>query len=70
MIGRLYEWIWQHTTNEPWTNIIRREQKGFPILFMLIFLGGGILLVKLVGRNWWQIVIGILFGILMGHFWW
>jgi len=37
---------------------------------MLIFLGLGILVSKLAGRYWWQILLGFLLGIIVGHVFW
>jgi len=25
MLGKAYEWLWKHTTGEPWTYIMRRH---------------------------------------------
>ena len=48
----------------------RDEQKQAPLVFLLIFLGLGLLAGKLAGRYWWQILLGFLLGVLCGHFWW
>ena len=69
-LARLYEWIYTRIGGKPWTEIIREEQRGAPLLFILIFLGFGILVAKLAGRYWWQILVGFLLGVLCGHFWW
>jgi hypothetical protein len=37
---------------------------------MLIFLGFGVLLGKVAGKYWWQILLGFFIGVLCGHFWW
>ncbi|MBA7694823.1 hypothetical protein ES703_103436 [subsurface metagenome] len=70
MLAKIYEWIYTRVGGRPWTHIIRDEQKGAPLLFMLIFLGLGILVSKLAGKYWWQILLGFILGILVGHFWW
>jgi len=69
-IGRLYEKLWRRVGGRPWTEIVRDEEKQSPLIFMLTFLGFGILLGKLAARYWWQILIGFLLGVLCGHFWW
>lgn len=70
MLARIYEWIYTRIGGRPWTEIVREEQKRAPLLFLLIFLGLGILVAKLAGKYWWQILIGFILGILCGHFWW
>ncbi len=71
-LGGIYYWIWHDLCKrpEPFTSTIRTEQKNAPLLFMLIFLGLGIYLALVARRYWWQILIGFLAGILVGHFWW
>jgi len=69
-MGQLYEKLWRKVGGKPWTEIIRDEQKQSPLVFLLIFLGLGILVGKLAGKYWWQITLGFLLGILCGHFWW
>ena len=69
-LGKLYEKIWRKIGSKPWTDIIRDEQKQSPLFFLLTFLGLGILVGKLAGKYWWQILLGFLLGILCGHFWW
>ncbi len=70
VLGNLYEKLWRHAGGKPWTEIVREDQKAAPLLYLLIFLGLGILLGRLAGKYWWQILIGFLLGILCGHFWW
>ena len=67
---KLYEKLWHQVGGKPWTELVREDQKRTPLLYMLIFLGFGILVSKLAGKYWWQILIGFLLGILCGHFWW
>ena len=55
---------------ERMTEIIREDQKRSPLVFLLIFLGLGILVGKTAGKYWWQILLGFLLGVLCGHFWW
>ncbi|MGI2336155.1 MAG: hypothetical protein ACRKGH_05870 [Dehalogenimonas sp.] len=69
-LGKFYESLWRKVGGRPWTEIVRDDQKKSPLVFMLIFLGLGILVGRLGGRFWWQILIGFLLGILVGHFWW
>jgi len=69
-LEKLYKKLWQKVGGRPWTEIIRDEQKRTPLVFLLIFLGLGILVGKLAGKYWWQILLGFLLGILCGHFWW
>jgi len=69
-LEKVYEKMWRKIGGRPWTEIIRDEQKRSPLVFLLIFLGLGIMLGKLTAKNWWQILLGFLLGILCGHFWW
>lgn len=69
-LERLYEKLWRRVGGRPWTEIIRDEQNKSPLVFLLIFLGMGLLTGKMVGKYWWQILIGFLLGMLCGHFWW
>ena len=70
MLEKMYEWVWSRVGGRPFTYIIRDEQKKEPLLFILLFLGLGMLLVKIAGKNWWQLLLGFLVGILVGHLWW
>lgn len=70
LIERLYEKLWGKVGGKPWTEIVREDQKNSPLLYLLIFLAFGILLARLAGKNWWQILLGFLVGIICGHFWW
>jgi len=70
LLGKLYRQLWSRVGGRPWTDILRDEQKKSPLVFLLIFLGLGILVSKLAGKYWWQILISFLVGILCGHFWW
>ncbi len=70
IIGKLYEKLWRKVGGKPWTEIVREDQKAAPLMYLLIFLGLGILVARLAGKNWWQILVGFLLGILCGHFWW
>ncbi len=69
-LDAVYEKLWRAAGGKPWTEIIRDDQKKAPLIYMLIFLGLGILLVRLSGKYWWLILIGFFLGILAGHFWW
>ena len=70
LLEKLYEKLWRRVGGRPWAQIVRDEEKKSPLIFMLIFLGFGILLGKLAARYWRQILIGFLLGILCGHFLW
>ncbi|MDP4280396.1 MAG: hypothetical protein QQM50_07640 [Dehalococcoides mccartyi] len=70
IIGKLYEKLWRKVGGKPWTEIVRDDQKASPLVYLLIFLGLGILVARLASKNWWQILVGFLLGILCGHFWW
>ena len=69
-LEKLYEKLWRKVGGRPWTEIIRDEQKRTPLVFLLIFLGLGLLVGKLAGKYWWQILLGFMVGVLCGHFWW
>ena len=69
-LEKIYEKLWSRVGGRPWTEIIRDEQKKTPLVFLVIFLGMGIMAGKLAGKYWWQILIGFFLGILCGHFWW
>lgn len=72
IVGRFYYWIWHDLLKleKPITGLTQDEQKANPLLFMLIFLGLGILVIKVAKDYWWQILIGFLLGILAGHLFW
>ncbi len=70
MLEKLYEAIYKRIGGRPWTYITRDESKKAPLLFMLIFLGVGIILVKFSSAHWWKIFIGLLVGVIVGHIWW
>ena len=73
MIGwleNMYRARWTKVGGKPWTEIIREDQKKSTLVFLLVFAGLGILVGKLAGKYWWQILLGFLLGILCGHFWW
>jgi hypothetical protein len=66
-LENLYRALWTRVGGKPWTE---DEQKQPPLVFLLVFLGLGLLVGKLAGKYWWQITLGFLLGILCGHFWW
>ncbi len=70
MLEKLYQLLWSNIGHEPWTDKVRREQKNSPLFFMLIFLALGILLYAKGRKYWWQLFLGILFGVTLGHFFW
>jgi predicted MFS family arabinose efflux permease len=69
-LENLYRALWSKVGGKPWTEIIREDQKRSPLVFLLVFAVLGILVGKLAGKYWWQILLGFLLGILCGHFWW
>ena len=69
-LENLYRALWTRVGGKPWTEIIQEDQKKSPLVFLLVFAGLGILVGKLAGKYWWQILLGFLLGILCGHFWW
>ena len=70
LIGKLYEKLWRKVGGKPWTEVVREDQRNSPLTYLLIFLGLGILIYRLAAKNWWQVVVGFLLGVLAGHFWW
>jgi len=70
LIGKLYEKLWRKVSGKPWTEIVREDRKRSPLIYLLIFLGLVILVCRVAVKNWWQIVVGFLLGVLAGHFWW
>ena len=70
LIGKLYEKLWRKVGSKPWTEIVREDQRNSPLTYLLIFLGLGILVCRVAAKNWWQIIVGFLLGVLAGHFWW
>ena len=72
MIGKLYKWFWSDVLKleKPITHITRDEQKANPLAFMLIFLAIGIIMVKFSAKYWWQALLWLLAGIVMGHIFW
>ncbi len=69
-LGKLYEKMWCKVGGRPWTEIVRDDQRRSPMVFLLIFLGLGILVGRLAGKYWWKLLLGFLLGLLCGHFWW
>jgi predicted MFS family arabinose efflux permease len=69
-LENLYRRLWTAVGGKPWTEIIREDQRKAPLAFLLFFLGLGILVGRLAGKYWWQVLLGFLLGILCGHFWW
>ena len=69
-LGKLYEKMWSKVGGRPWTEIVRDDQRRSPMVFLLIFLGLGILVGRLAGKYWWKLLLGFLMGLLCGHFWW
>lgn len=70
LLEKLYEKLYLRIGGKPWTEIVREDQKRTPLLYMLIFLGLGILVAKFTGKYWWQLLLGFLLGVIVGHFWW
>jgi hypothetical protein len=44
MIERWYKWLWTRIGGRPWTYIMRDNQRQYPLLWLLLFGGLGILL--------------------------
>ena len=65
-----YQLLYLQVGGKPWTEFFREDQKRAPLLYMLIFLGLGILVSKLAGKYWWQLLIGFILGIIIGHLFW
>ncbi len=70
LLEKLYEKLWFVVGGKPWTEIVREDQRRSPLLYMLIFLGLGILVSKLAGRYWWLLLLGLLVGVVIGHLFW
>jgi len=68
LLEKLYIRLYSVVGGKPWTEIVREDQKRAPLLYMLIFLGLGILVSKLAGRYWWQILLGFRWGSLSATF--
>ena len=69
-LEKLYEMLWRKVGGRPWTEIVREEQRRSPLVFLLVFLGLGILVGRFTGKYWWQIMLGFILGVICGHFWW
>jgi len=70
MLERLYEKLWRRLGGKPWTEIVREDIRREPLLYLLLFLLGGVLLSLKVEQNWWQVLIGFAAGVVVGHLWW
>lgn len=70
LLEKLYKKLWSQVGGKPWTELIREDQKRAPLLFMLIFLGLGILVTRFTGKYWWQLLLALLVGIIIGHVFW
>ncbi len=44
LLQRLYQALWSRIGGRPWTHIIRDSQRGYPLLWLLLFGAMGILL--------------------------
>ena len=65
-----YETLWKATTDEPWTNILRRNKAKFGFIF-LPGLGAGFGLGYLVWPLWpWVVVAGFSMWFFFGHIFW
>jgi len=69
-LEKIYQAIYMRVGGKPWTEIVREDQRRAPLVYMLIFLSLGILLCKLAGKYWWQVLVGFGLGLICGHFWW
>lgn len=68
MLEKLYEKLWRRLGGRPWTEVIREDARREPLLYLLIFLLG-FLAIK-AKQNWWQILVGFIGGLIVGHLWW
>lgn len=48
-IAKAYEWLWQHTTGRPYTEIIREDYHKHPLPWIFLLLGAG----SLMGHLFW-----------------
>ena len=70
MLEKLYEKLWRRLGGRLWTEIIREDARREPLLYLLLFLLGGVFLALKVKENWWQILVGFGAGLIVGHLWW
>jgi len=70
LLEKLYALLYLQVGGKPWTEIVREDQRRSPLLYMLIFLGLGILVSKLAGKCWWLLLLGLLVGVVIGHLFW
>ena len=43
-LEKLYRALWSRFGGRPWTYIIRENQERYPLFWLLVFLGSGLLL--------------------------
>jgi len=70
LLSKLYKKIWQATGDKPWTYRIRDDQKNNPLLYLLLFLAIGVFIGKFCKKYWWQVLIIIVAGVVIGHIFW
>lgn len=70
MLEKLYEKLWHRLGGRPWTEIVREDARQEPLLYLLIFMLGGLFLAIKARQYWWQILIGFMAGVIVGHLWW
>ena len=72
LVAKAYYFLW-HTVlklPKPITHITREDAKENPLLYIVLALLLGIILVKWGKEHWWQSVIWLGIGILLGHLFW
>ena len=67
LLEKAYKWLYTKFSDKPFTELIRIDQKKAPLVYMLLFLLGGIIVTKYAKENWWKVVITLLVGIVIGH---
>ena len=50
--AKWYQWLWLHTTGEPYTFIMRRSAKEHPLYWILIPTGLGAAFYALITHLW------------------
>jgi hypothetical protein len=65
-----YVWICEHTTNKPWTWIVRDAEKAKPIYFLLASLCIGVIIRSIKLKGFWiGFLVGLAIGVFMAHVW-
>jgi hypothetical protein len=68
-LENIYYWFWHDLLglDKSISDLARELQKQYPLVIMLIFLVGGIL-IGISKKRWWLLLVFGL-GILVGHLW-